>query len=769
MGGPLSTDPGLAAEDVRRLVALVTHTSDAVLTTAPDGTITSWNAGAEALFGFSAQEAIGAQVAMLVPPDRAGEERLMAGRVLAGERIDHHETRRLAKGMAVHDVSLTVAPVLDDEGRTVELATIARDITDRKRRERELERYVADLEALALRDPHTGLLTRRELHGVLDRELGSALREGSACSLLFVAFEHPPSDPTALRALADLVRGLGEPGLMGARLGEHELALVLPGAPAGAAMALGERIRGAWAVYVDREAGVPAVVTGAAAFPAEARDKDELLSRAADALGFQRPEAGLPFAGGDGDGTDTVARILALLRRHLGMELAFVSEFVADDQVVRMTDVELEGEHPPILHGSSWPLEGSFCRRMVEGELGNVVPDTAADPVTAGLAIRQEAELGCYVGVPVRLSDGRVWGSLCVASRDPHRELDASSTHFARVCARLVADVVEQRELESANRRLQGEVTGVRALLSALDARDRYTGEHSEAVVALAVDVGERLGLGEEELAAVEQVALLHDVGKIGVPDAILQKPGPLSAAEWRVMHEHPAIGARIVASIPSLAHLAPAIRAEHERWDGNGYPDGLRGEDIPLASRIILACDAFHAMTSDRPYRAKMALAGATAELRAGSATQFDPAVVAALLAYVDDTLSADAGPDEPPRVLVVDDDPGLRFALTEGLRGEGFEVEAVASAPAAHEVLADLEPDVVLLDWHLGEGPQGAAACRELRQADPHTAIVMYTGLGDVRDRRAAFDAGASDFLRKGMPLSELAHRLRLVLDAA
>jgi Lon protease-like protein len=100
---------------------------------------------------------------------------------------------------------------------------------------------------------------------------------------------------------------------------------------------------------------------------------------------------------------------------------------------------------------------------MVEGELGNVVPDTAADPVTAALAATEEAQIGCYVGVPVRLSDGRVYGSLCVASRVARRELDATSTHFARVCARLIADVVEQRELETVNRRLQGEVTGVRA------------------------------------------------------------------------------------------------------------------------------------------------------------------------------------------------------------------------------------------------------------------------------------------------------------------
>jgi HD-GYP domain-containing protein (c-di-GMP phosphodiesterase class II) len=174
----------------------------------------------------------------------------------------------------------------------------------------------------------------------------------------------------------------------------------------------------------------------------------------------------------------------------------------------------------------------------------------------------------------------------------------------------------------------------VRALLVALEARDKYTGEHSREVVRLACRVAERLGLGERAVRDVEQVALLHDVGKVGIPDAILQKQGPLDEVEWEVMRKHPIVGERIIAGIPGLSHLAPAMRAEHERWDGGGYPDGLAGEAIPIASRITLACDAFHAMTSERPYRPAMAAADACAELRRNAGTQFDPTVAEALLA---------------------------------------------------------------------------------------------------------------------------------------
>ncbi len=127
-------------------------------------------------------------------------------------------------------------------------------------------------------------------------------------------------------------------------------------------------------------------------------------------------------------------------------------------------------------------------------------------------------------------------------------------------------------------------------------------------------------------------MALLHDIGKLGIPDAILQKPGPLTDAEWALMREHPAIGAQLVEAIPSLSHIAASIRAEHERWDGGGYPDGLAAEAIPVASRIILACDAYHAMTTDRPYRPALSVETACAELDAYAGIQFDPDVVLAL-----------------------------------------------------------------------------------------------------------------------------------------
>jgi putative nucleotidyltransferase with HDIG domain len=184
--------------------------------------------------------------------------------------------------------------------------------------------------------------------------------------------------------------------------------------------------------------------------------------------------------------------------------------------------------------------------------------------------------------------------------------------------------------------RLEAEAAGVRALMAAIQARDSYTAAHSRSVVALAGKVARVLGCDADEIRRIELVALLHDVGKLRIPDEILNRCGPLDAGEWAVMRTHAAAGASIVADIPELAALAPAIRAEHERWDGTGYPDGLAGHQIPLASCITLACDAYHAMTSDRPYRPAMAPEAAMQELRRHAGTQFAPRPTEALLAVL-------------------------------------------------------------------------------------------------------------------------------------
>jgi HD-GYP domain-containing protein (c-di-GMP phosphodiesterase class II) len=173
----------------------------------------------------------------------------------------------------------------------------------------------------------------------------------------------------------------------------------------------------------------------------------------------------------------------------------------------------------------------------------------------------------------------------------------------------------------------------VRALAAAIEAKDHYTAEHGDMLANMAIAVGRRLGLDDRALRDVQYAAVLHDIGKIGIPGYILNKPDKLTDTEFAAMAEHTIIGERIISHIEHLAPIAGMIRSAHERWDGRGYPDKLAGKQIPLASRILLVCDAFHAMTSDRPYRKAMPEDEALDELRRNAGAQFDPTIVEAFL----------------------------------------------------------------------------------------------------------------------------------------
>lgn len=265
-----------------------------------------------------------------------------------------------------------------------------------------------------------------------------------------------------------------------------------------------------------------------------------------------------------------------------------------------------------------------------------VTPDLTLDPnweafrdLAAGAGVRS-----CF-SVPLTELDGTLLGTFAVYHEEPYdpptHEIDLACS-YASVVALGLGRLRHQAGVAASYEAVMV------ALSSALDARDEYTGQHSAETADLAEMVAQRLGLPSDDLDRVRQVAVLHDIGKLGIPTEILTKPAPLDGEQWKVMREHPIIGERILAGIPGLEHIAKAIRHEHERWDGGGYPDGLAGELIPLASRIVFACDAWHAMTSDRAYRRAMPATAALAELRGNAGTQFDPRVTQALLECIGD-----------------------------------------------------------------------------------------------------------------------------------
>ncbi len=182
----------------------------------------------------------------------------------------------------------------------------------------------------------------------------------------------------------------------------------------------------------------------------------------------------------------------------------------------------------------------------------------------------------------------------------------------------------------------------VEALANALEANDEYTSSHARWITDMALEVGRELGLDAGALKRLELGALFHDIGKIGIPSTILLKPGPLTKRERAIMETHPELGERILAPIARLESVRPIVRHCHERWDGKGYPDAIGESDIPIESRVIFVCDAFHAMTTDRPYRGARSFDEARKELEGGAGSQFDPEVVAAFLRLAPTALQA-------------------------------------------------------------------------------------------------------------------------------
>ena len=195
-----------------------------------------------------------------------------------------------------------------------------------------------------------------------------------------------------------------------------------------------------------------------------------------------------------------------------------------------------------------------------------------------------------------------------------------ASFHRERLRAAALAEALE--ELRHAY------LETVRSLAYVVEAKDAYTGQHLERCRVYGMALLREMGL-LDELREAEYGFLLHDAGKVGVSERVLNKPGPLTAGEWRVMRTHPLIGYQMIGGIPFLRSAAEVVRYHHETFDGTGYPEGLRGEEIPLAARILAVADAFDAMTTDRPYRAALSLDVAVDQFEKMAGTQFDPEVV--------------------------------------------------------------------------------------------------------------------------------------------
>jgi diguanylate cyclase (GGDEF)-like protein len=561
-------------------------------------------------------------------------------------------------------------------------------------REAELARLNAQLVEDSRRDPLTGMRNRRALaDDLLELEARRAEEGAFAVALCdvdhFKAYNdrlgHLAGDH-ALRTIAAIVRATLRTGDLSYRFGGEEILLVLRGAGADEAQAVAERVRVAVkAAAIPHPDGVDGVVTISVGVAAGADDTDRLLARAdgalydakrdgrdrtvvaadaaPDAAGLRphepaegpvprhlRSMLGVSRAAASGQGPEPVLEALAeTIRSELSFNVVAVNLRDQASNTMRIVTVLGDDDARATLLGTSsawseWEpaLAPEFERQgaiwMPAGssdwgeQIATWTPSMSPIPGPDGWHPEDMLML------PLRAQDGNVLGAVCVDQpASGRRPTDEQIAYLMSVVDHAALGVEQSLRAagptaEEAGQSSELRLAAAMLLAEALDLRDPSTGQHSRTVGEYARRTAVCLELAPERVERIHAAGVLHDLGKLGIADAILYKPGALNDSEWEEMKRHPEIGARILLHA-GLADIADWVRAHHERVDGGGYPDRLSAEEIPFEARILAVADAYEAMIADRPYRAGMAPDAARAELERCSGSQFDPVVVAAFL----------------------------------------------------------------------------------------------------------------------------------------
>ena len=501
----------------------------------------------------------------------------------------------------------------------------------------------------ARRDPLTGLLNRGEFH----ETLAAAAAAGEPLTIAIFDLDrfkrvndrggHAAGD-RLLRATAAALAAACRASDAAFRIGGDEFALVLPGTGQRDGRGVAERAARAIA-HLEGSAGVS---WGCATLPDDGDAREALLA-VADARMYARkgrPMAAATIGRRDGANRLEVASRLAVtltslrdpeaiaatvvgdLHSAFGYYLAVIQR-LDDDAVLRVVAAAGRlAEAGANFLAHEQPVTSGVNGRVARTGAVALVADTRLDPDYLGAD--PQLDPGSELSVPI-VVDGRVWGVLNLEQLATHA-FDENDVLLAEAVVAQTGAALHRCVLVDELERSFG--TTLAVLCDVMESQDPYTADHAEHVAQLALATARTLGLPAARHRALRFCALLHDIGKLGVRSELIRKPGALTPAEYREVQRHSEIGGVLLSRVPLLADIGPLVRAVHERFDGGGYPDGLRGHEIPIEARIVAVCDAWHAMVSDRPYRARLSIGAAVAELERGAGSQFDPGVVAAFLA---------------------------------------------------------------------------------------------------------------------------------------
>ena len=482
------TERKQAEELQTQLAAIVESSQDAIFSNSLEGIITSWNRGAERIYGYRADEILGKSIEVFFPPENLTELDALLERLQRGEMIRQFEAVRVRKDGTRIDLALTISPLTDQNGTPLGASVIARDITERKQAEEKNQQQLHRLSAL--RDIDLVINSNFDLQVTLNILLG----------------------------------------------------------------------------HVTAQLGVDAAAV----------------------LHFRQSLNELEFAAGRGFHTANITR----LRLKLGE--GYPGRAALERRTIAISNLEKSQE--------------PFDTKFIEGE-GFVT----------------------FFAVPL-IAKGKVKGVLEVFHRSPFKT-DADWLNFLEALAGQAAIAIDNSELfgnlQQSNLELQlAYDKTIEGWSRALDLRDKETEGHTQRVTKAALRLAEAMGLGKDELIQVRRGALLHDIGKMGVPDHILLKPGDLTEEELAAMRKHPQFAFDLFSSIDFLRPALDIPYGHHEKWDGTGYPRGLKGEQIPLTARIFAVVDVYDAVTSDRPYRVAWTKEKALEYIQSQAGKYFDPNV---------------------------------------------------------------------------------------------------------------------------------------------
>ena len=637
------TEQRNAEEAQRHMAAIVQSSDDAIIAWDLDGTVVSWNRGAQRIYGYRAAEVVGQPISTLVPEDRRERVGEILARVGRGTGVEQLDSIHVRKDGRLIDVALTLSPIRNGAGEVTGASTIARDISEQQLRERYLKVQHEATRVLA----HAA--TADEALPALLKAIGEGMRwsVGTAwmpsgergTELRCRAFWHRPGPaPEVFEAATKriaLAPATGLPGCVwthGAPRWVEDVTSEPDSRRADEAAADGLHTCILLPVVVGTE--VLAVIEFLS-HDVRSRDTaqlellDALSSPIAQFLVRERADEQLAHQAHH----DALTGLPNRRKLMADLELALVD--ATAEQPIALLLLDLDGFKA---------YNDNFGHSAGDALLTRLGRSLAADMLPDGTSYRMGGDEFCVIAsVPAEGADvliARARGALTERG-------DAFIVTASCGSALLPAQATTPSDaLGLADRRMYAaKGSGTRAsaarqsadvLLQVLSERNPELSAHLDEVTQLCELVGEALGVPEDQMIHLLQAASLHDVGKAAVPEAILDKPSALDEDEWGYIRRHTEMGERILAAAPALVPAAKIVRSSHERMDGRGYPDGLAGEDIPLGARIIAACDAYDAMTADRPYRTAMSHEGALSELRACAGTQFDPAVVDALEAVI-------------------------------------------------------------------------------------------------------------------------------------